>query len=143
MKKRKGLWGCLLLLAQGCWYAQDDQGNATVLGPELVPIAVGVAVYKEAQDVELTLEFMVSSRCARITPLDSYRFSLKKLDDPPEILLEQFVSTRTRLIQHPQLERGRYEIRVFHQDRVGRTVKKNFSIQEKNPLVLVEVPCLD
>lgn len=143
MKRKAWILGGLLLVAQACYYSRDDQGHTTVLGPELVPIAVGVAVYKEAQDVDLDLEFIVSQRCARLTPLDSYRFTLKKLDGTPELLVDQFVSTRRKQIQHPRLERGRYEIRVFHQDQMKKMVKKVFSIQEKNPLVLVDVPCLD
>jgi len=142
MNARAHVMGLMMILAQGCW-SQDEEGRTTVLSPELVPLAVGVAVYKEAQQVELNLEFVVSSRCVRVTPLDSYRFSLKKLDGTPEVLTEQFVSTRTKLIEHPRLAHGRYEIRVFHQDQTQRMVKKTFSIQEKNPLVLVDVPCLD
>ena len=142
MKARALIVGLMMIFVQGCW-SQDEQGRTTVLQPELVPLAIGVAVYKEAQQVELNLEFVVSRRCLRVTPLDSFRFSLKRLDGTPEVLIEQFVSTRTKLIEHPRLAHGRYEIRVFHQDQTQRLVKKTFSIQEKNPLVLVDVPCLD
>jgi hypothetical protein len=142
MKARAMTVGLLMILVPGCW-SLEEPGRITSLPGELVPIAVGVAVYKEAQQVELNLEFVVSSRCVRVTPLDSYRFSLKRLDGTPEVLVEQFVSTRTKLIEHPRLVHGRYEIRVFHQDQTQRLVKKTFSIQEKNPLVLVDVPCLD
>jgi hypothetical protein len=143
MKRKTWMIGGLLLVVQGCWIARDDQGHTTVLGPELAPIAVGVAVYKEAQDVDLDLEFVVSQRCVRVTPLDSYRFTLKRLDGTPEFLVDQFVSTTRKQIQHPRLVPGRYEIRVFHQDQTKKMARKVFSIQEKNPMVLVDVPCLD
>lgn len=142
MKKSALIMGLVLILTQGCW-TTPEEGKATVLPTEFVPLALGVAAYKEVQQVELNLEFVVSSRCARVTPLDSYRFSLKRLDGTPEVLMEQFVATRTKLIEHPRLEQGRYEIRVFHQDQTQRSVKKIFSIQDKHPLVLVDVPCLD
>jgi hypothetical protein len=142
MKWKALCMGLVMILNQGCWTTHEE-GKTTVLPTELVPLAIGVAAYKEAQQVELNLEFVVSSRCARVTPLDSYRFSLKRLDGTPEVLTEQYVSTRTKGIEHPRLEHGRYEIRVFHQDQPQRSVKKIFSIQDKHPLVLVDVPCLD
>ncbi|MDQ3233404.1 MAG: hypothetical protein M3Q07_16420, partial [Pseudobdellovibrionaceae bacterium] len=60
-----------------------------------------------------------------------------------ETLVDQYVSTRYKLVKHPRLTTGRYELRVFHQDQPKKLVKKVFSINEKNPLVLVDVPCLD
>jgi hypothetical protein len=140
---KKGWWGVLgmIVLVQGCWSPQD---KPTALSPSLAPLAVGVAVYKEAQEIELNLEFVVSSRCTQVTPLNTYRMTLKRWDGAQnEELVDQYVSTRTKLVKHPRLIAGRYEIRVFHQDHPDRMVKKIFSIGEKNPLVLVDVPCMD
>lgn len=140
---RHGLWilaGTLLL--SGCW-TNGDKGQA--LSPELAPLAAGVAVFKEMQEMELNLEFVVPTSCTRVTPLDSYRLVLLRLDQGQKIpVVDQFVGSRTRKLRDPDLvQGGRYEAQIFHQDHPELKSKKSFMLNERTPWILLDVPCLD
>lgn len=131
------------LLGQACTSPRDNEGP-TVIMPELAPVVAGVAVFNELTDIELNLEFVINSRCTRVTPLDHYRFVLARQDPGhSEVILEQYVSARALKIRHPQLVKGTYEVRVIHQDHPDRQTKRKFAIATKNPLIVLDVPCLD
>lgn len=132
------------LLVHGCWYTRDDQGQSSLVSPALAPLALGIAVYNEATETELNVEFVVSSRCGRITPLDAYRFVLMREEGgKKELLIDQFIAENVKKVRHPKLGAGQYAARVFHQDHPQKFIQKRFSINEKTPLILMDVPCLD